>query len=175
MRLMHMGWLASFSLALGCGASSAKAPGSAYLHINEVVPSNHHSCTDETGSSPDWVELYNASGADIDLDGYSLKDDTDPLTDLERVSSSVIIPAGGVKVLWLDHRPDIGPTHLPFKLKSASEKLLLYGPDNGLLDRVDWSLAESDVSYARFPDGAGTFIMCSAPTCNTVNGSACTK
>ncbi len=174
--MRHVGWLVSLAvLASGCGASRTKGAGSPYLHINEVVPSNHHSCTDETGSSPDWVELYNGSTADIDLAGYSMKDDTDPLTDLDRISSSIIVPAGGVKVLWLDHRPDIGPMHLPFKLKSAAEKLILYGPDNGLLDRVDWSLADTDVSYARFPDGTGTFVMCAAPSCDAVNGSTCAK
>lgn len=159
---------------VGCGSSN-RSPGSPYLHLNEIVPSNHHSCSDETGASPDWIELYNGSAEDINLEGYSVADDTDPLTDANRLSNVLVVPKGGVKVLWADHRPDLGPAHLPFKLNSGTEKILLYGPDNALLDRVDWSVADTDVSYARFPDGTGTFVMCAAPTCNAVNGAACAK
>jgi len=159
-------WLA------GCGATSG-APGSPHLRINELVPSNHHSCSDETGASPDWIELFNGSDEELSLEGYAVADDTDALTDANRLSSAVVVPAGGVKVLWADHRPDLGPAHLPFKLNSGTEKVLLYGPDNALLDRVDWSAADTDVAFARFPDGTGTLVKCSAPTCNAVNGTAC--
>lgn len=43
--------------------------------INEVVSSNHGSYYDEDGETPDWIELYNTTGATLDLSGYGLSDD----------------------------------------------------------------------------------------------------
>lgn len=174
-RVLLVAWLSVQAMALAaCGGSNGQ-PGSPYLRLNELVPSNHHSCSDETGASPDWIELFNGSDADINLAGYAVADDTDPLTDANRLSANLVVPAHGVKVLWADHRPDLGPAHLPFKLNSGTEKVLLYGPDNALLDRVDWSAADTDVAHARFPDGTGSLVLCAAPTCNAVNGSACSS
>ena len=168
---MRRAWLFAAAAAwLGC--SPRGVPGSPDVHFNEVVPSNSHSCTDETGASADWIELYNASGQDVDLSGYAMADNTLPLTDLERLGS-IVVPAGGVRVIWADERPELGPTHLPFKLNATAERVLLYGPDDALLDRFDWSAAVTDVSFARFPDGTGTFVSCAASTCKQLNGSAC--
>lgn len=157
---------------IACGSGKA-GPGSLHLHLNEVVPSNHHSCSDETGSAPDWIELYNDSDEDISLGGYVVADDTDGPGEAERLTDEVIVPAGGVRVLWADDRPDLGPTHLPFRLKATEEKVIVYGPDDGMIDRADWSDAETDVSFARFPDGTGVFVSCAVPTCNALNGAAC--
>ncbi len=49
---------------------------SAQLVINEVGTKNETTFTDENGQYGDWVELYNAGGATINLSGYSLSDDT---------------------------------------------------------------------------------------------------
>jgi hypothetical protein len=160
-------------LLFGTGCGSNHKTGSPYLYINEVVASNHQSCKDETGASPDWIELYNSSSTDINLGGYAIADDTDALNDTERLSDKLVVPADGVIVLWADHRPDLGPAHLPFKLKAVGEKVLLYGPDDKLLDRLDYEAAQTDRAVARFPDGTGTFADCGLPTCNHKNGSAC--
>lgn len=165
-------WPGAVLALAGCGWPST--PGSPDLHVNEVVASNHHSCTDDTGGSADWVELYNASDEPLDAFGYALTDDTDPITDEVRLGR-VKVPAGGVKVLWADGRPDLGPSHLAFKLSAQTEKLLLYGPDGVLLDRLDWDEAATDVSRARFPDGVGPTVSCAVPTCGAVNGAACSS
>jgi large repetitive protein len=164
--------LSALLLLATCGGGK-KLPGSPSIRINEVCPSNHHSCEDETGASPDWIELYNDSDEDISLEDYALSDDTESITDDERLSGEVVVPAKGVRLLFADKRPELGPFHLPFKLKSDGEMVLLYGPDGVLLDRFDWTNAVTDVSYARFPDGTGSFVSCAAPTCGAVNGSAC--
>ena len=49
------------------------------LVINEVVSNNDSSLADYAGDSPDWIELFNGSDAEINLNGYNLTDDaTDP-------------------------------------------------------------------------------------------------
>ena len=47
--------------------------------INEVVASNRDSLFDETGETPDWIELYNADLETVDLTGWGLSDDEDDL------------------------------------------------------------------------------------------------
>lgn len=165
------GWLGAMVLLAACG--NGRQPGSKNLSINEIMASNAQSCTDDTGASPDWIELYNAGTEALNLEGYVLADDTDLITDDQRLGSAVTVPPGGVRVLWADGRPELGPLHLGFKLSALTEKLLLYGPDNALLDRYDWKMAVSDEAFARFPDGTGPFVRCKAPTCNLKNLEAC--
>jgi hypothetical protein len=50
---------------------------SAQVVINEVVSSNNSGLVDDNGKCPDWIELYNTSDIPINLEGYSLNDDTD--------------------------------------------------------------------------------------------------
>ncbi len=47
------------------------------LYINEVMSSNSSTIADEDGEYSDWIELYNAGAAAIDLTGYGLTDDPD--------------------------------------------------------------------------------------------------
>lgn len=166
-----MKWVGFLMFAMACG--TAREPGSKSLTINEFVASNAQSCTDDTGASPDWIELYNSGDTDLNLEGYVLADDTDLITDADRLTSAVTVQAGKVRVLWADGRPELGPLHLGFKLSAAVEKLILYGPDNAILDRYDWKMAGVDEAIARFPDGSGAFVRCSAPTCAVRNGDAC--
>ena len=42
--------------------------------INEIMSSNSSFYIDEFGDSPDWIELYNGSGQNIDLSSYFLSD-----------------------------------------------------------------------------------------------------
>jgi hypothetical protein len=156
-----------------CGASQLGQPGSTDVSIDEVVPSNHHSCTDETGGSSDWVELYNASDADLQLEGYVLTDSLEAPGAATVRLPKVTLPARGVKVFWADGRAELGAAHLAFQLKAEEEQVLLYGPDDSLLDRVDWKGVATDVSWARFPDGQGVFVQCTVPTCGALNGAKC--
>ncbi|MCB9210682.1 MAG: CotH kinase family protein [Ignavibacteriales bacterium] len=45
------------------------------LVINEIMTSNITSYTDEFGSTPDWIEIYNNSSQSIDLGKYFLSDE----------------------------------------------------------------------------------------------------
>src|SRR5882672_3944680 len=40
--------------------------------INEIMADNNAALADEDGSFPDWIEIYNAGAADVDLNGWSL-------------------------------------------------------------------------------------------------------
>jgi hypothetical protein len=44
--------------------------------LNEICTSNSGLITDEDGDDPDWIELYNKGDSAINLNGYSLSDDS---------------------------------------------------------------------------------------------------
>jgi hypothetical protein len=142
------------------------------LFINEVVASNKSGAADEGGAFPDWFELYNRSAADISLGGFYVSDDPDDLT-RTALDASLTIKAGGVLLLWADGDIEQSVLHMPFKLSAPGESLFLSDPAQTLIDTVEWTQASEDASYARLPDGTGSFAWCSKGTPNAVNGQAC--
>ena len=50
----------------------------AQLHINEGSNKNYSSIADEDGDFEDWIEIYNAGTAPVDLFNYSLSDNANP-------------------------------------------------------------------------------------------------
>jgi len=158
-------------LAGACGGGGDSSP--ATVAINEVMPSNMSSaCTDEGGGHADWVELYNTGSAEVDLEGMSISDDADiPLK--KKLGSGLKIAPGGVILLWADDNTGQGPSHLPFKFAADAEQVLIYDKAGKLIDQFSWTAASPDLSYARLPDGTGTFQTCAIPTCGKVNGSSC--
>jgi len=58
--------------------------------INEFCSSNLNVIVDEDGDNPDWIELYNNSDSDVNLDGYLLSDNPAYL-------SKWILPAVSIK------------------------------------------------------------------------------
>jgi hypothetical protein len=151
-----------------------RSPRSGELFINEVLPANSNGCADEVNERNDWIELYNAGTEDLDLEGFSITDDSaSPRKSV--FAAGVVVPAGGVLLLWADGTPDQGSNHLTFKLSSKGEAAILYDPDEKLVDELRFTDAVSDVSFARIPDGTGDFVLCASPTCGEKNGSSCAQ
>ena len=50
------------------------------LVISEVMAANNSAVPDENGEFSDWVELYNGTGADLDMEGVMLTNRTDRIT-----------------------------------------------------------------------------------------------
>ena len=72
----------------------------AQIRINEITPSNNGCFTDEYNSYPDWIEIYNAGTASVNLKGYGLSDNTSQ--PLKWTFPSVSLPAGGFLVVVAD-------------------------------------------------------------------------
>jgi len=158
-------------------ASSADAAGDAAptaigsLFINEVMPSNTTACADSFGEFDDWIELYNAGAADLDLTGYYVTDDmATPMK--AQLPAGLIVPAHGYKLLWADDQVQ-GVDHLAFKLDAQGEQFAISAPDGTLIDSLTFGAATSDVAFARLPDGTGDFASCAASTCGAANGASC--
>lgn len=120
------------------------------LCINEFMPSNITSLTDETGAYPDWIELHNPGADDISLDGWSLTDDRDDPT-MSPLGADLVVPAGGWLLLYADGLTELGSSHLAFSLSEDGEEVGLFAPD-GRGSVVRFGEVINDISLARVPD-----------------------
>ena len=117
------------------------------LVISEVMSANSASVPDENGEFPDWLELYNGTGADLDMEGVMLTNRTDRIT---FPFPSYLLPAGGRVIVFASNRYQLDPSmpfHGKFKLSSAGTHLYLYDPDMYLIDDLAVPTLTADNSY----------------------------
>ncbi len=130
------------------------------LFINEFLASNVASSGDEFEEYDDWIEIYNADTAAVDIAGLYLSDDPHDLQKYRipfGYSTETMIPEKGFLMLWADHQPRQGLLHLDFKLNSDFESILLTDRDGStILDSLSYRAQATDISFGRYPDGANT-------------------
>ena len=68
------------------------------IQINEIVSTNGTVLYDEDGDTPDWFELYNTSGQEINLNGYGITDDPNDLS--MWVFPSIVLEPNGFLVIF---------------------------------------------------------------------------
>lgn len=127
----------------------------AQIYVNEIMASNA-TTIDNTGDTPDWIELYNGGSSAVNLQGYYLSDDFGLLTKYQLPSgtSQYIIPAGGFLLLWASSLPIRGAKHLSFSLSAEGEKVVLTAPNGtSIVDSVSFGSQRTDVSYGRLSNG----------------------
>ncbi len=125
--------------------------------------------TDPAGEHDDWIELHNLNNTTVSLGGYYLSDNyLNPMK--WQMPAGVSIPANGYLIIWSDDDIDQTGLHAPFKLSRDGEVLMLSKPDLTVLDSVTFGYQETNLSYARIPNGTGNFII-TIPTFNANNGS----
>jgi hypothetical protein len=127
------------------------------LVINEIMASNTFSVADQNGEFDDWVELYNGYSSSVNLNGYYLSDNENDLTKWS--FPNVTIPANDYLIVWCD---TAGGTqaglHTTYRLSADQEEVYLTNPIGTVVDAVHFVNMPNDVSYARVPNGTGTFI-----------------
>lgn len=153
---------------------SATADESIGVTVNEFMPSNASTLIGPDGSYCDWIELYNATGSDVDLSGYGISDSpTQPLK--YTLPQGTLIPANGVLLIYCTGRetPDgADRIEAPFSLAAYSESVVFATPSGRILDQYDYTRADTDISYARDPDGVGEWKTTSQPTPGYTNNNA---
>ena len=135
--------------------------------INELMPVNSTTVTDQYGEFDDWIELYNLSSATIDLSGYYLTDDKKELSKW-RFPQSTYIEANGYLIIWADNDTTQAGLHANFKLSSSGEDAILLKPDNTIIDKISFPAQTLELSYSRVPNGTGEFKW-QTPTFNKSN------
>ena len=136
--------------------------GKSALRITEISPLNVD-FLDEEGNDPAWVELYNASDKDVDLQGYVLIENLQKLLDKEKnirkfVFGSDIIKAKSFKVVFCDGKnisavksedKDGRHTrpHADWKLDKKGGTVYLLDKFNGIRDQVEYPELTAGLSW----------------------------
>lgn len=132
------------------GRTSPASAAQGDILITEMMPRNHTAVRDQDGDFPDWIELRNMSGADINLEGWSLSDrpNRDGL-----VFPAYLLPADGIFVVFASGKDRPLDLHTPFAL-AAGEILYLKDPSGMVVSTAECPDLEADRSTCLQPDGS---------------------
>ena len=135
-----------------------KLQGITPIRINEVSGSNN-SFIDEYGKKGDWLELYNTTDAEIDVEGMYLTDNLDKPTKYQitkgNTKAQTKIPAHGYLVIWCDNKratTDNG-LHASFKIDGDGGQLALMAADKSWTDTFIYGAHDANTTVGRYPDG----------------------
>ena len=133
--------------------------------INELMAANDSTVMDELGQTDDWVELFNASDAAVDLTGWGLGGGDGDEPDWS-VPSGHVLGAGERLLIWLDDAPEQGDLHAALNLDADGDALTLFAPhgavgfdQNGAVERWSFDEQTGDVALARLPDGGANIDL----------------
>ena len=124
--------------------------------INEFMASNANGPKDENDQNEDWIELYNKSNVAINLSGFFLSDNPAYIKKWE-IPAGTSIAANGYLIFWCDEDQEEGPLHTNFKLSASGETIYLADKAGAIVDSITYSNASEDLSFARKPNGTGSF------------------
>jgi uncharacterized repeat protein (TIGR01451 family) len=146
------------------------------VFINEFMASNAGILADEAGEYDDWMELYNAGTAPVDIGGMYI---TDKLSDPAKwqipatAPTATTIAAGGYLILWFDKEPAQGVLHVNAKLSAGGEAISLFATDGQTqIDGLEFGPQTTDISYGRWPDGSSSFQFFTIPSPGATNNSS---
>ena len=137
--------------------------------ISEFVAVGNESHQDEDGNTPDWIELYNPTGLDLDLRGYHLTDDPADLT--KWTFPSTLLQARAYLVVFAsdkDRDTAGSQLHTNFRLAGGGDYLALVAPDGSILSEFapNYPPQETGFSYGTdglAPEGAQGYFGTATP------------
>lgn len=128
--------------------------------INEIMASNSSTLADPQGEYDDWIELHNITGAEVDLAGYYLSDESNNPRKWQFPEGTRIAPDGYL-IVWADEDGSApSGLHASFKLSAEGETILLTGTDanlNAVLDSLEYGVQQADISFGRSASNADAF------------------
>jgi len=140
------------------------------LVINEIMPLNTATVTDESGDFDGWVELFNGGGGAINLTGVQLFTDSSgaPWWELP----TAMIRPGEYLLVWLDGQEAEGPLHAPLEMPRSGNRVRLAAP----VAEGSWPITEGsfgdvtvDQSVGRPLDAAAQWATLVEPTPGAAN------
>ena len=145
----------------------------AQVLINEYCAANVSVNTDNFGENEDWIELYNAGSAAVNLNGYWL---SDKINNIQKWQIPAInLAPGGRVLIWCSSRNiTTGPYHTNFGLTQSenSEHVIFSDPSGVILDSTAVRRCLQNHSRGRTTDGAATWSVFTTPTPNATNNTA---
>mgnify|MGYP003731472523 CR=1 FL=1 len=150
------------SLAGLMAACSLLDTGDRGLVINEVVTSNTNSLSVSGLGSPDWIEIYNGSGNDINMGGYVLRSSKKPSA--YYIFPNIVLKADDYLVIYACSKPEdeeLWAFCTDFNLSRDGVGLVLLNSSLRVVDEVEVPALKRDISWCRTPEG---FKYCSTTT-----------
>jgi len=135
------------------------------LVINEIMPINEATITDESGDYDGWLELYNGGPLSINLTGMAISTGLDGQMRWEL--PAVMIRSGEHKLVWLDGQETEGPLHAPLNMYAGGDVIRLSVPSAAggrEIDHREYGRMQADQSVGRSRDGAADWIHQNEPT-----------
>ena len=125
------------------GAANDNSPPSPVILINECYSRG-------TTENPDWIEIYNATTAAVDISGYKIYDNggqagTKPK---KEIPAGTTLPSKGFYVIVVDDDAESG-----FGLGSGGDQVWLENTAGTVIDDVTIPALDENTSYGRYPDG----------------------
>lgn len=114
------------------------------VRINEV---------ESSGDTNDWIELYNAGPAAVDISGWILRDNKD--TDALPIPASTTLASGSYFTMNTDDAANTGAAN--FGLGNPDSARLFLADGTTLVDHYEWSV-HATTTYGRCPNGTGPFV-----------------
>ncbi|MDZ4782341.1 MAG: lamin tail domain-containing protein [Planctomycetia bacterium] len=137
------------------------------VFISEFLAQNDGGLQDQDGDASDWIEIYNASAADVNLQGWHLTDDSDELTKWD--FPLAVVPAGGFLVVFAsgkDRAVAGSELHTNFSLSTAGEYLALVEP-NGITLASEFDAPQQ---YEKVSYGIGQDVSVETLLANSATG-----
>jgi hypothetical protein len=137
--------------------------------INEFMALNQTVLTDEDGEYSDWIEIFNPTGTEVDLEGWGLTDEPD--LPYKWLFPDITINAGEYLVVFAsgkDRSMAGSELHANFKLSSSGEYLALFNPYGIAITEFNpaYPAQHSDFSYGLYEN---SYIEFSDPTPGEAN------
>ncbi len=143
--------------------------------INEYSAANFNDFQDSYGDYEDWVEFFNPTANNIDLNNYFLSDKSTNLTKWQ-FQSSFVVPANGHSVVFFSGRDEIGAdAHTSFKLHQTkgNEWIILTDPNGTtVVDSIWVKRCQANHSRGRETNGSLNWGVFDNPTPNANNANA---
>jgi len=128
--------------------------------ISEFMASNDSHVTDGDGNHPDWIEIWNSTGAAVDLNGWYLTDDLSDLT--KWPFPPLVLPVDAYQVVFASGQAapgyvDVGGFHhtnFTFDKEGGGAVALVRPAGSGLL-KIAWSYTDyprqaTDLAYGLY-------------------------
>ncbi len=135
--------------------------------INEYSASNLKDFTDNYGKTEDWIELYNTSPLEVNLEGWFLSD-TEAKPNKWEIPKDVVIAGHGHFILLASGRNEFkdGYLHADFKLNQCEQQdyVILSKPDKTIVDKFKIPITQLGHSVTRSIDGGSDWVYSSLAT-----------
>ena len=141
--------------------------------INEYSAANISNNVDGFGQNEDWVELYNQSGAAVDISGWFLSDKASNLAKFQVQTGSV--PANGYLKIYCSGRATTAgaDVHTNFKLTQTKPDKFIVADNGGIVvDSITLIPCQKNHSRGRTTDGAATWSLFTSATPGASNTNA---